>query len=773
MILTDGKVFILESENLSYVFHVDETGLLLHDYFGNKIAVKDFDISAIKQKIGSAKGTSVIYKEEVDPALSMDYTNLEFSFPHKGDYRATPILLKNRANGFVFDFNFLDYEIKENPVKEMELPTPHNIKEELIISLIDENAKVKIELSYLLFDDDVIARNVTIINEAEEDLEVLKALSMSIDMMNNNYHSVHFTGGWAAEMNEQVNELKVGRLVHESLTGFSSHKCSPLFMIKEKNTDLDHGEVYIYNLIYSGNHIDEIELNSYNELRIQTGISPFSFNYLLKQKERFNTPYAVFTYSNKGFNRARKAMHHFVNNHIIPQEFKEVVRPLVINNWEGTYFNFNESKLLKIAKKASKYGVELFVLDDGWFSTRDNDQSGLGDYDVNTAKLPHGLKGLAKKINKLGMKFGLWFEPESINPISNLYEEHPEYAITNINHEPSLGRHQLLLDLTKEEVQNYIIDNVSKILSEANIEYVKWDMNRHMSDIPSINHNGEFYHRYIIGLYRVMKQLTKRFPHILFEGCASGGNRFDLGILSYFPQIWCSDNTDAYERMRIQRNLSYGFPLSTLSNHVSSCPNHQTLRNIPLDTRFNVSMFGVLGFELLFDELNKFERKRVAALINLYKERREILQFGEFEEVYSNAGYRFQVSDKNKEHALIMDFHGLQSITPKEDILKANNLSSEIEYTIKNFPIPHDIREFGGLINTMVPFHINPRGRLVDIIANFTDIPAEKDEYVASGDLLMNRGITLNSEWSASGINEMIRVYRDFGSRVYLIDKKE
>ena len=774
MTISNGEVFILNTQGLSYVFHVDKTGLLLHDYFGKRIEIKDFDISAIKQKNTVQKGTSVVYKKEVDENLSMDTAMLEFSFPHKGDFKSTPILLKSEKAGYTFDFSYKGYEIRNNPLESKDLPAPHDNDEELVITLEDKANNVEIELHYVVFfDSDVIARNIVIKNTGKESVHVLKALSMQLDLVNREFELKNFVGGWASEMNEADQRLVPGRYVHESRTGFSSHKCNPLFLIKNKDASLDNGDVFIFNLVYSGNHISEVELTPYGLVRIQSGINPFCFDYELKEKEQFKSPYAVFTFSPKGINGARSNMFKFVNEHIIANRWKEALRPVIINNWEATYFKFTHSKAVSIAKSAREFGAELFVLDDGWFSTRNDDSNGLGDYWVNKKKLPHGLSGLAKSINKLGMKFGLWFEPESINPNSDLYKAHPDWVIRSSNLEPSQSRNQLLLDLTKVEVQDYIIENISNILKDANIEYIKWDMNRHMSDLPNRLNVGEFYHRYILGLYRVLGELTNAHPHVLFEGCASGGNRFDLGILSYCPQIWSSDDTDAYERSHIQRGYLYGYPQSTLSNHISCSSNHQTLREMTIDTRFNVASFGVLGYELMFSELNKFEKEQCKKLIKIYKDYREIFQFGEFFELPSTNGHlRWQVNNKDKTKCVIGEFAGPQTILPKESILSAHELDDKILYAVKNVTHPHNIKEFGGLVNMLLPFHVNPRGKIVDIASKHITMPSEKDDYEVYGNVLNNKGIILTPEWSASGVNEYVRILRDYGSRLYIIEEK-
>ena len=773
MIKTNESVFLLNTKTLSYVFHKDDTGLILHDYFGKKVDLVDFDTKPFMVKPSVAKGTTAIYDESKNKELSMDMVSLEFSFPHKGDYKSTPILLKNEKFGYVFDFKFDKFEIrKPEPLKE--LPTPHNADDELVVFLKDEKANVTIELHYLVFEEsDVICRNTVIVNDGDLELSVLKALSYQLDLVNREFELITLSGGWASEMNQQKQLLVEGKYSIESRTGFSSAKFNPFFMLKEKTANLDSGDVYSFNLIYSGNHLEEIERSHYGMVRVQGGINPFCFEHKLNKGDRFETPYAVMTYSDKGINGARLNMHHFTNNHVIPSQWNNTIRPVVINNWEGTYFKFTESKLMFLAKDAKKYGAELFVLDDGWFGARNTDTAGLGDYDVNKKKLPGGLSGLSKKLHKMGLKFGLWFEPESVNEDSNCYREHPDWAVKCVDREPSRSRHQLHLDLSKTVVQDYIIENVSNILNSAQIEFVKWDMNRNISDITFDGYEpGEFYHRYILGLYRVMRELVKRFPNVLFEGCASGGNRFDLGILSFFPQIWASDDTDGHERLTIQSGYYLGYPQSTVSAHVSSSPSHQLLRRTSIDTRFNVAMFGVLGFELLFNELDKLEKQRCLALIDVYKKNREVFQFGDFYELnsFSDNYVKWQVLSKDKTSSVLGHFNVLQKSNAPECFLDAKGLIDDKQYQVEVVHQEHNIHEFGGLVNMITPFHMNPNGWLVNVLSKHTTIPGEKEAYLVYGNALNNRGLILNPEWSASGMNDGVRILEDFGSRLYLVN---
>ncbi len=766
-----NNMFKLDSKSLSYIFHVNELGILLHDYFGEKIDADDPE--PISLKIKCQHGTSVLLDEEKNPDFSLDQALLEFSYPHKGDYRESQILLKNEKYGYVFDFRYDSYEIRK-PKELKTLPTPKDADEELVVTLKDEKAKVAIELHYLIFEEvDTFARNIVIKNLDEEKLYVQRAYSLCIDMLNKYYEVLSLSGGWISEAKISKTKIIPGIFQISSTTGTSSNKHNPFFVIKSANADYDHGEVMAFNLLYSGNHNEIVQCSGHDKLRILSGINPFCLDYKLEKDEEFEAPYAVFTYSKQGLNSTANNFHEFVNKHVIKKEWRNYLRPVVINNWEGTYFKFNESKLLSLAKDAYKYGAELFVLDDGWFSTRNDDQHGLGDYEVNKKKLPHGLNGLAKKINKIGLKFGLWFEPESINESSKLYETHPDWAIKNKDHKPSKGRHQFVLNLTKKEVQEYIINNVSKTLESANIEYVKWDFNRNISDIPEDN-PGNFYHDYVIGLYHIMKTLTDKFPHVLFEGCASGGNRFDLGILSYFPQIWTSDDTDAYERVKIQAGIALGYPLSCLSNHVSASPSHQLLRATPIDTRFNVASFGVLGYELVFKEMDDLEKKHLKELIKIYKNNRELFQYGQFKQsayILDHNDIAWRVVSKDKTKEIVMHFNRLQLPDPKDTYLYSGNLANDKKYKIGVVKQFHNIKKFGSLINMVLPVHLNPNGNIVSFISRHKGLDSDTQEYVVSGSVLNKSAVILNSEWSGSGLNDHVRVMGDFGSKLYIIEQ--
>ena len=479
------------------------------------------------------------------------------------------------------------------------------------------------------------------------------------------------------------------------------------------------------------------------------------------------------TYSDLGMNGASQNMHGFVTDNILIQTHKNINSPLLINNWEATYMKFKESNLKAIIKNAKGLGLEMFVLDDGWFGRRTDDTKGLGDYDVNTKKLHRGLKGISKFTNNKELKFGLWFEPEMVNEDSKLYEEHPDWAIKSKFREPSLGRHQLVLDLSRTEVQDYIITNVNEILDNNNIEYVKWDMNRHMSDISSdYYHAKELSHRYMIGLYRIFKEIIETHPNVYFEGCASGGNRFDLGILSYFDQIWTSDDTDAYERINIQSGYSLAYPLRCLSNHVSAAPSHSVLRYTPIDTRFNVALFGALGYELDLSTLEPAEKKAVKAQIEFYKEHRNLIRDGLFyqlKDIKEDNIALWLVVSKDKKEAILGYFNSLQKMNSSIDEIKLVGLDPNLMYEFEVRHQEHNLHMFGGLINHILPFKINERGFIVNTVCKYYTMPSEKESYKLSGSALMSGALKLNQQWMGTGFNDFVRALGDFGSRLYYI----
>ena len=770
------KEFIkLDTNNTTYIIGVTTTNHLSQIYYGDKITIDD-DISFLKEKWFYPHGFGVTYDQSVDPGISLDYISLEYPSVGKGDFREAALVISS-VDGYTFDFKFDSAKLIDD-YKLEGLPTPLKADQNLLVTLKDDIAKVKLELIYSVYEkSDVITRTTRLINESNKEIKIHNIASMSLDMVDEGYELLNYNGGWITEMHQSVKNLEPGIYVNDSKNGTSSNKHNPFFMLKEKNRSLNDGKCFGFNLVYSGNHKEVIEVNTYHRIRVQSGINSYCFEETLLENETFETPVAVLTFSSKGQNGVSQNMHHFTNNYIVRGKWANKERPVLLNNWEATYFNFNEAKILSLAKKAKEVGIELFVLDDGWFGDRNNDDRALGDWEVNLKKLPHDLKGLADKINKMGLMFGLWFEPEMISENSRCYEAHPEYAIKCPNRKPSLGRNQLVMDLTKVEVQDYIISFLTKILSSANIEYVKWDMNRNLTDIydSSLNH-GSFYHRYVKGLYRVLEEVTSKFPDILFESCSGGGNRTDLGMMCYMPQNWASDDTDGFERMLIQSGVSAAYPLSTIGAHVSTSPSHQLLRRTPIDTRFNVAMFGVLGYELDLGKLSKVEKQIVKDQIAFYKEHRRLLQYGTFyqlKSIYNNNQMIWMVLSEDKKEGIYGFYQAIASARPGIDVLRTVDVLNDELYHIEVRPQKIDIKTFGELLNRITPVNINSEGILVHAISRRMAMNSEKEVYDVYGNVLNAGGIRLKNQWAGTGWDQdTVRLLGDFGSRVYYFKVK-
>ena len=467
-------------------------------------------------------------------------------------------------------------------------------------------------------------------------------------------------------------------------------------------------------------------------------------------------------------------MHHFVKECIVRGRWKNKIRPVLLNSWEASYFDINESKLLKLAKAGKDVGIELFVMDDGWFGKRDDDKSSLGDWHVNRKKLPNGVEGLCKKVNDLGLDFGIWVEPEMVNVDSELYRAHPDWVMDIPGKPHTEGRNQRILDLANPEVVDYLIAQMEKVFSSANIAYVKWDMNRIFSDVYSrylpADRQGETAHRYILGLYRMMKTLTEEFPDILFEGCSSGGHSCDLGILSFFPQIWASDDTDAVYRANGQTGYSYGYPMNTVSAHVSACPNHQTLRTAPLETRFNVAAFGVCGYECNLCDMKKEELSEIKNQIEIYKNWRDVLQYGDFYRGRSGNIHEWTCVSRDKTKAVGMIMQELVEPNKQFEQYFPKGLDKKVKYIFSNRDLKYNIKYFGDLVNTASPIHIKQDSLMHNIVSKFVKMQGEKEEYIASGSTLMS-GVKLTQGFAATGYNEETRFFQDFGSRIYFMEE--
>ena len=782
MIAYEDSVFHLTTDQISYVMEVREGQYLENLYFGQKVMDQRFQ--GRREPFANEYGNVV-----VDPGkshITLDNLCLEFSSGATGDFRESALELLMPDGTYSNRFTYQGYKLYPGVfVESTQTGMPYareasGSKEENIdtleITFLDQLFQIELRIIYTVFEQsNVITQRRVLKNLGTEGVTVDKFMSLQLDLPERDYYLETFDGAWARERQKNHKELVSGIYINSSTTGNSSNRHNPFILLGRSGSTEHMGECIGINLIYSGNHYEAVEVTEYDKLRILAGINPHRFSYEVKSGESFYTPEAVISFSNQGKSGLSSQMHKFVLNHIVPEKWAYKERPVLINNWEATYFDFNKSKLLHLAKEAKQLGIELFVLDDGWYGNRQDDTSSLGDWVVNEKKLGGTLKELADKINGIGLQFGLWMEPEMISRNSRIYEEHPEYAIEIPGREAYLGRNQLVLDYTKKEVRDYIIESICNVLSSANISYVKWDMNRQITDAYSsdLGHRqGEFYHRYILGLYEVLESITKRFPDILFESCAAGGNRFDLGMSFYMPQTWTSDDTDANERIHIQEGTSYGYPLSTMGAHVSAAPNHQTLRNVNLETRFAVACFGVLGYELDVTKLTRSEKKVITNQIAFYKAHRSLFQFGTFSRsTMHNGNIIWQVVSEDKEEAIALVYQSLSKPNVSSDILKVTGLKKDSMYEIRTRKQFLSIKEFGDLVNQVSPVKISQGGVLQSVVDKVYMLESEEEVHQASGDLLEYGGIKLAQRFIGTGYNNDTRVMGDFSSRLYIIRK--
>lgn len=802
MIRKQNDFFILNTKNTTYCFRVTESGHLEHLYYGRKISLPEGKgMEALMEKQAFVPGNLNLYNRD-SGALSLEDIRLEMSSYGKGDIREPFIEVVHGDGSYTSDFLYQDARLGEGKPEFATLPGSYDENDKvqwLCITLQDRQYGLELELNYFVYPDcDVITRNAKLTNKSGETVKLKRLMSMQLDLDTPDYVFTTFNGAWAREMKRNDVCMTHGKHVNASYTGTSSSRANPFVMLSREETTEDFGDCYGFNLIYSGNHYEAVEVGSFGKTRLVTGINPQSFCFVIEPGESFEAPEAAMTYSCLGYNGMSGQMHQFVREHIVRGEWKKKTRPVLLNSWEASYFDINERKLLSLAKAGKEAGIELFVMDDGWFGERNDDSSSLGDWDVNEKKLPGGISGLCKKIKDLGLDFGIWVEPEMINVKSKLYEAHPDWVLQIPGKPHSEGRNQRILDLTKIEVQDFIIEKMSEVFGSADISYVKWDMNRtftdYFSDSLPAERQGEVAHRYVIGLYRCMKELTKRFPHILFEGCAAGGNRFDLGILCYFPQIWASDDTDALCRAEIQNNYSYGYPMSVVSAHVSSCPNHQTLRITPLETRFNVAAFGVCGYECNFCDMKKEEIEHIKEQIALYKEWREVLQKGRFYRGRNFRGGNFNSGSGNSGSCLengagncmewtCVSQDGKKAVgllmqklvvpNTRFHYYKAKGLNPDMMYHFYNRQLKYNIKEFGDLVNTVAPFHIKQDSLIHNTVAKFVKMDGETEDLYVCGDTLMYGGVRLKQAFAGTGYNDQVRYFQDFGSRIYFMEAEE
>ena len=776
MITVKNNVFRLDTPNTTYIFRVNALKQLEHLYYGARLNGEIKDVDFLVDKQGTGQGTSISIPCKGGKVFP-DNTCYECSNVGRGDYRENIVTICDGNDSTVCEFIYDSYELLSEHVVPS-LPNSHGKQHSLAVHLADTARKIKLTLYYSTFADcDVIIKSVAVTNESECEVRLLRAMSNQLDLDSDDFTLDTLDGSWARERYINSEKLRVGVTKIDSKRGVSSNAHNPYVVLKRNGCSLHHGEAYGFNLVYSGNHAEIFDKTPLGKVRVLNGINDTDFCWHLGAGETFYTPEATLCYSDSGTNTLSQRYHKYVNNHVVPQQWAGVQRPVLVNNWEGTYFNFTEKKLLEIAKSAKALGVELFVLDDGWFGNRTNDTKGLGDWTENKKRLPAGLKGLANKINNLGLQFGVWVEPEMVNPNSELYIKHPDWAVKHPSYTPLQCRNQLLLDLCNDEVCDYIIDAMSKVFSSANISYVKWDFNRPLTDCYSKtlgSRQGEFNYRFTLGFYRILDTLTKKFPNILFEGCASGGNRFDLGVLSYMPQIWCSDNTDSFDRVRIHEGTLTGYPQSCIGSHVSASPNHQTLRQSTVDNRFNTACIGAFGYELDLTAISKQDSDAIARQIKWYKKYRKTLQFGTYYQlrsVFSDSKASWAIISDDRTQAVANVTNTVAETIPSQETLKIPALVPEAKYKFETRQQTFNLKAFGGLINMIAPMHLNEESKLVEMVANAHPLKSEVQSYTLTGELLAKCGVKLNQEWSSTGYDGNTRVMFDFGSRLYAIDK--
>ncbi len=675
MIKYENGIFHLETKNTSYIMGVKEN-ILFHLYWGQKISVAnefmDF-IHTSNVHLWACRDLIIDGEEASTEALPMEYP--VFGSP---DLRNPALAIKYEDGSSITKLEYSSHKIIAGKPKLEGLPAIYTESDEeantLIITLRDNLKNIDVELMYSVLEDyDVITRSVKVINQSDDKVKLESVLSASLDFQYGDFDLMHSPGTWAYERVPQRVKVMNGKQTVESMRGVSSAYHNPFIALLNSSTTETNGDVFGLNLVYSGNFTAGVECDTFQNTRAFIGINPFQFEYVLNPNDSFQAPEAVMVYSNCGMGGMSRIYHKVYRERLCRGKYRDLNRPVLVNNWEGTYFDFNEEKLLNIAKIAAECGIELFVLDDGWFGKRNQEDCSLGDWVVNTNKLPNGLKGLAEKINDYGMQFGLWFEPEMVSPNSDLYRKHPDWCLQVKGRKFTMRREQLILDLSRKDVRDYVINSVSAVLDSANIKYVKWDMNRNFSEVGSLllgpEQQRELYHRYVLGLYEILETLTSKYPDILFESCQGGGGRFDPGMLYYMPQVWTSDNTDAFERLFIQYGTSICYPYSTMGCHVSVVPNHQTGRSTPYDFRGHVAFAGQLGYELDFCKLSEDDVSKTKKQVEMYKEIEADIHAADLYRLATpiNSEYvanQFITQDKNKVYLFTYTLHG----RPENDV---------------------------------------------------------------------------------------------------------
>lgn len=624
------RIFTLQTKNTTYQMQVDRYGFLLHLYYGKKTdTCMDYLLTYYDRGFSGNP-----YDAGEDRTYSMDTLPQEFPCYGNGDFRSTAFAVENADGSMSCDLRYKSHKIFEGKYNLEGLPAVYASEEEaqtLEILMEDPVTGVKVVLLYgVLPAQDIITRSVSVKNESSGKIYLNKIESASLDFLYGDYELLTFYGRHAMERNVQRVPVVHGTQKIGSVRGTSSHQYNPMMILAEKETTEDKGNCYAMSFVYSGCFQGEVLKDQLNQTRMMLGLQEEAFRYPLETGEMFQAPEVILSYSSEGMNRLSQNLHHCIRQHICRGKYKEEIRPILINSWEAAYFDFTGDTIYELAKAAKEVNIDMLVMDDGWFGKRDDDNSGLGDWFVNEKKLGGTLGNLIKRINDLGVRFGIWIEPEMVSEDSDLYRKHPDWALTVPGRNPVRSRNQLVLDFSRKEVVDEIYDQICKVLDQGNIEYVKWDMNRSLMDVYSsvTRDQGRVLHDYVLGLYDFLERLVQRYPNLLIEGCSGGGGRFDAGMMYYTPQIWCSDNTDAIDRLRIQYGTSFGYPVSVVGSHVSAVPNHQTGRKTPLHTRGVVAMSGTFGYELNLMKLSEEEKQEIREQIAEYKSYAPIIQNG-------------------------------------------------------------------------------------------------------------------------------------------------
>lgn len=702
------QVFHISNNQISYLLEIEEGGYLAHIYFGKRVS----NYSGNAKYPRTDRSFSPNLPEATDRLYSLDTLLMEYPAYGFGDFREPANNIKHADGSRTNDFRYVSHEIIDGKQQLEGLPATYAKRgeaETLVITLQDSVTKLELEMNYTIFaDKNALTRSVKLVNKGKTAVEINKLASQSIDFPNRPLELIHLNGAWGRERQLTREKIETGIKVLDSKRGSSSHQQNSFVALVEPTTTEFQGEAFGFCLVYSGSHETVIQKDPYDQTRVVMGINSFNFAWQLQPEASFQTPEVVMVYSNDGLNDMSNTYHDLFNHHLVRGKFKLQERPTLVNNWEATYFDFDEKKIMTIVEEAENLGIEMFVLDDGWFGHRESDTTSLGDWYENEGKIKGGLRYLSDQLHKKDMQFGLWVEPEMISKDSDLFREHPDWALAVPNRGRALSRDQYVLDFSREDVREDIYQKFQKVFSEIKIDYVKWDMNRNMTDVYSVllapDQQGEVAHRYMLGLYEFLERLTNEFPDILFESCSGGGGRFDAGLLYYMPQTWTSDNTDAVARLKIQYGTSLVYPISTMGSHVSAIPNHQTGRNTSLEIRGNVAMSGVFGYELDLTELTDAEKEEIKEQVVYYKEHRQLLQFGKFIRLISpfeenDVAWMF-VSPDQKE-ALVFYFRVLSEASRSLVTLKLAGLLEEAEYEMGDQTITGD-----ELMN--IGFYIDP-----------------------------------------------------------------